>query len=353
MPNATAPRQADAVPAFVGHSDYLPALAGYDVKSPLMGRPPCTTRLSAEASLPRTEPFIGGFFEVFVPPVEPGRFVRTDEGFSVDYPPPLDQAYALDRTIAGTRALLDLTSATGTRVRLVRSVGEIESAREAGEIAAVLHLGDADAIDAELGALHVLHAAGLRSLAVTWSRQNPFGYGAPYRFPGSPDIGPGLTAAGKALVQACNRLGIVVDLAHLNEAGFRDVANISSAPLVVSHGAAHALFPSTRAATDEQLGMIAASGGLIGVSSEGISSTPAGMVEDTVAHIRHIADRVGIDHVAFGSDLYRSPAAGNPDGSLLLTSVQRRLAEEGWDGDMLARVAWGNWRRVLLATWGS
>lgn len=343
---------AEAVPAFVGHSDYLPALAGYDVKSPLMGKPPHMTPMSPEASLGRNASFIGGFFEIFVPPVEPVGFVRTDTGFVADYPPPLAPAYALERTMHGIRALLDVTSAAGSRIRLARSVAEIEQAREAGDIAAVLHLGDADAIDTSFDALHVLQAVGVRSMALTWSRRNRFGYGAPYRYPGSPDIGPGLTEEGRALVRACNRLGIVVDLAHLNEAGFRDVAEISDAPLIVSHGAAHALFPSTRAATDAQLELIAASGGLIGVSTEGVSSTPDTLVDDLVAHVHHIADRIGVRNVALGADLYRPASPEHPDGELMAALVLSRLAEGGWDAEMLAALAWENWRRVLFAIWG-
>jgi membrane dipeptidase len=339
-------------PVLVGHSDYLPALAGYDVKSPLMGLPPRRHEISPQAYLAREAHLLGGFYEVFVPPIEPPVIVRSPDGFDIDYPPPLDRAYALERTLAGIRGLLELTVAPESRVRLVRSVAEIEMAHSSGEIAAVLHLADADTIDPDLDTLSVLHAAGLRSIAVTWSRSNAFGYGARYRSPGHPDDGPGLTEQGRALVSACNRLGILVDLAHLNEAGFRDVAKVSSAPLVMSHGAAHALTPTSRAATDAQLKAIAESGGLIGVSSEGMAMPPEKLVEAMVAHIRYIADRAGIDCVAFGSDLYRPPSQDNPEGVIPLGEVLTRLREAGWTDRMLDQLAWGNWRRVLAATWG-
>lgn len=339
-------------PILVGHSDYLPALASYDVKSPLMGLPPRKHDISPRADLAHEAGLLGGFYEVFVPPVEPPSIVRRPDGFEADYPPPLDRGYALERTLAGIRYLLDLTAAPGSRVRLARSVAEIEQARRQGEVAAILHLADADAIDPDFNALAVLHAAGLRSIAVTWSRRNIFGYGAPYRSPGTPDDGSGLTERGIELVAACNRLGLVVDLAHLNEAGFRDVAKASSAPLVISHGTAHALTPTSRAATDAQLRAIADSGGLIGVSSEGMAVPPGTLVEAMVAHIGYIADRIGAEHVAFGSDLYRPPSQGNPDGVIPLHEVIARLRNAGWNDGMLDQLAWGNWRRVLAATWG-
>ncbi len=112
----------------------------------------------------------------------------------------------------------------------------------------------------------VLHAAGLRSLGPVWSRPNAFGVGIPFRFPGDPDEGPGLTPAGKDLVRACNRLGILFDLSHLNAAGFRDVAALSTAPLVATHSNAHAVSPASRNLTDAQLDAIAESGGVVGLN---------------------------------------------------------------------------------------
>ena len=124
--------------------------------------------------------------------------------------------------------------------RVCTTVAEIEAAEAAGAMAAIFHLEGAEAIGPDLGGLEVLHAAGLRSLGPVWSRPNAFGVGIPFRFPGDPDEGPGLTPAGKDLVRACNRLGILFDLSHLNAAGFRDVAALSDKPLVATHSNAHA-----------------------------------------------------------------------------------------------------------------
>src|SRR5204862_5975253 len=110
-----------------------------------------------------------------------------------------------------------------------------------GTIAAILHFEGAEPIDSQLNALEVFYRAGLRSLGLVWSRPNAFGEGVPFRFPSSPDTGPGLTAAGRELVRECNRLGILVDLSHLNERGFWDVADVTTAPLVATHSNAHAL----------------------------------------------------------------------------------------------------------------
>ena len=108
----------------------------------------------------------------------------------------------------------------------------------------VLHLEGAEAIDGDLNFLEVLYAAGLRSLGPVWSRNNIFGHGVPFKFPASPDLGDGLTAAGEKLVSACNEMKILVDLSHITEKGFWDVARLSKAPLVATHSNAHALCPS-------------------------------------------------------------------------------------------------------------
>ena len=118
---------------------------------------------------------------------------------------------------------------------------------------AVLHLEGAEAIDPRLEALTSWHAAGLSSLGPVWSRANAFAYGVPFISPASPDTGPGLSRAGRALVRRCAELGILVDLSHLNEAGFWDVAALEAGPLVAPHSGAYALCPTSRNLTDAQL----------------------------------------------------------------------------------------------------
>jgi microsomal dipeptidase-like Zn-dependent dipeptidase len=125
---------------------------------------------------------------------------------------------------------------------------------------------DAEAIDPNFELLDVLYAAGLRSLGPVWSRSNAFGHGVPFLCPSSPDTGPGLTDVGKELTRACNRLRILIDLSHLNERGFWDVAAISKAPLVATHSNAHALSPHSRNLTDKQLTAIGETGGMVGVN---------------------------------------------------------------------------------------
>jgi membrane dipeptidase len=161
---------------------------------------------------------------------------------------------------------LRIERASRGEVSICRSAGEIRAAMARDSLAMVLHIEGAEAIDADFTALETLHAMGLRSLGPVWSRSNIFGHGAPMTCPASPDSGPGLTDAGKALVAACNELKILVDLSHLTEKGFWDVAATSTAPLVATHSNAHALTPSARNLTDRQLDAIAETGGIVGLN---------------------------------------------------------------------------------------
>ena len=239
--------------------------------------------------------FAGGFFAIFTE--HPDGFpLDAERGPDIPPEPPVSYALAHAATLAGIAKLLALEEQGALRV--VRDGGRPRA--RAGPVRAVMHIEGAEAIDAGLGDLPALHALGLRSLGITWSRPNAFGHGVPFAAPASPDIGPGLTDAGRALVRACNALGILVDLAHLNERGFWDAAEVTAQPLVVTHACAHALVPSARNLTDAQLDAVGDSGGVVGVCFHHEDVGPHRT--DIARQVDHIAHRIGPAHVALGSD---------------------------------------------------
>ncbi|HEX4009051.1 MAG TPA: dipeptidase [Solirubrobacteraceae bacterium] len=269
-------------------------------------------------------------------------------------PVPHPEAAAYAAAAAGRLAALERAG----EVRIVRTIADLDAAgRDDGPPAAVLHLEGAEAIDPELEALELWHAAGLRSLGPVWSRSNQFGHGVPFIFPSGPDTGDGLTAAGRGLVRRCGELGILVDLSHLNEAGFWDVARAEAGPLVASHSGAHALCAASRNLTDEQLDAIAASGGMVGIvyvcqflrgDFADDADTPLELIAQ---HAAYVAERIGVAHVGLGSDFDGGtiPAAlGDVAG---VPKVLDALREVGFTADEVAAIAWDNWRRVLDAWW--
>lgn len=308
----------------------------------------------------------GGFFAVFCSnPPKPGEeeAVRdfskhvTDDGFA--FPPidPITAEYALGRAVAVTAQLFRIEAKSDGAFKVVRTVEELETCLRDDIMAGILHFEGAEPLDTEFYALEVFHQAGLRSLGLVWSRPTAFGHGVPFQFPHSPDTGPGLTDAGKALVKACNHLGIMVDLSHLNEKGFWDVADVSDAPLVATHSNVHAISPLTRNLTDKQLDAIKETEGMVGLNfgvmflrDDGKFDTDVPL-ETMVRHIDYLVDRMGIDYVGFGSDFDGTKvpdAIGDVTGLVKLVDA---LRDAGYDEASLRKITHENWIRVLKKTW--
>jgi membrane dipeptidase len=216
-----------------------------------------------------------------------------------------------------------------------------------------MHMEGAEAIAPDLDALFLFYDMGLRSLGPVWSRPTVFGHGVPFKFPGDPDIGPGLTEAGKDLVRLCNALGIMIDLSHMNEAGFNDVARLSASPLVATHSNVHALSTTPRNLTDRQLAQIRDSGGMVGLNfsvsflrSDGMGATDVGL-DTMVRHVDYLVDKLGEDHVGLGSDF---DGCTLPDPIKDVTGVPKlfdALAAHGYDAPLIAKLARENWLACL------
>jgi membrane dipeptidase len=288
-----------------------------------------------------------GFFAVFSCSPDEDSY---DSGA---YFAPVDRRQAFDEALAQVALLQRLERASGGAFRAARSDSDLDG----DGLAAVLHLEGAEPFGPDLDELEVLHAAGMRSLGLVWSRPNAFATGVPFEHPGSPDQGPGLTDRGRALVRACGELRIVVDVSHLNARGFRDVASISDAPLVASHCGAHALSPSPRNLLDDQLRAIGASGGVVGVNFNvgflraDCADDPETPVARIAQHAAYVAEIAGVEAVALGSDFDGATMPAELGDVAGLPAVLDALSDVGFDDRDLAAIAWDNWVRVLRATW--
>jgi membrane dipeptidase len=302
----------------------------------------------------------GGFFAVYVTPeTEAERRAAKLPNRKPPYAQPLAGPVSLERSLSEADAMIGLLEeiAGGGEVVVPRVVADVEAAVGGGPLAAILHFEGAEPVDPELETLGDYYERGLRSLGVVWSRPNAFAEGVAFRFPSTPDTGPGLTDAGRRLVAECNRLGILVDLAHLNERGFWDAAAVSEAPLVATHSNAHALSPNSRNLTDPQLDEIGRSGGIVGITYHaGMLGAEGGIdpslpLDRIVDHVEYVAGRIGIDHVGFGSDFDGATvptALGDVTG---LPRLADALRGRGYSGGEIAKLAHANWLRVLRETW--
>jgi len=335
------------VRVFDGHNDVLSRLVEADGS----GTPAGFLAGDGEGhlDLPRAERggLAGGCFAVFTcSPAE------TDYA-SGAYFAAVEQAQALPEALGQVALLLRLERESGGRMRVVRAPSDLDG----DGLGAVLHLEGAEPIGPELHELDVLHAAGLRSIGLVWSRPNAFATGVPFGFPGSPDQGPGLTDLGRALVRACNDRGILIDVSHLNERGFWDVAAVSTAPLVASHSGAHVLCASPRNLTDDQLRAIGERRGLVGINfhvgflrADG-AENPDTPLAAIVEHAAHVAQVAGVDCVGLGSD-FDGAMMPAPLGDVTgLPALLDALRGAGFTDEEVEGIAHRNWRRVLESTW--
>lgn len=259
---------------------------------------------------------------------------------------------ALLRTMRAVDRLLQTIAASGGAMQLVTTVSELEHCLRTGTFGAILHFEGAEAIDPEFAVLRLAYGLGLRSLGLTWSRPNIYAEGV-----GPDDRGRGLTDLGRSLVRACNQLGIVIDVSHLNDAGFWDVIEWSTHPVVASHSNCRALCPVPRNLTDEQIRALAAKGGLLGINFHvGFLRTGAERPEDVslgdvIAHIDHVAGLVGIDYVAFGSDFDGATMPHDLRDAAAMPRLVEALSRHGYDDVAMRKICYENWLRVLRTVW--
>jgi membrane dipeptidase len=350
------------MPIFDGHNDTL-----LDLYLPERGEGRTFFEHSGvgHLDLPRARKggFGGGFFACWTSNpkekwTEENALSFTEDGYEVADAPPLDPVYARETADELARTLFRVEAESGGQVKVVRTAEEIESCLRNGVLAAVFHLEGAENLGPEPGALEDLYETGLRSLGLVWSRPNAYAHGVPFRFPASPDTGPGLTDAGREIVRECNRLGVLLDVSHLNERGFWDVAQVTEAPLVATHSNAHVLCPVTRNLTDRQLDAIRDSDGMVGVNfavgflredGKDEEDTPIEMV---VRHVDYLVERIGVERVGFGSDFDGAKVPCEIGDASGLPKLLGALSDRGYDDAALKKLAHENWVRVLCATWG-
>jgi membrane dipeptidase len=343
------------IPVFDGHNDTLLSLL---LPERGQGRSFFERSETGHIDLPRALEggFAGGLFAIFVPNPEP---FFTEMPTEPILPPPVDTEYASAFAMRMAAKLFEVESEANGGFQVVRNADELEDVLEAGRMAAVLHFEGAEPIDEELAALEVWYHAGLRSLGPVWSRPNRFATGVPFDFPGDPDIGPGLSEAGERLVKRCNELGIMLDLSHLNAAGFWDVARISDAPLVASHSNVHALCASRRNLKDDQLKAIRDSNGLVGLNFGVGFLHPEGgwdaidlSLDVLIQHLDYLLEHLGETRVAIGSDFDGAPMPAAIGDAAGLPRLIEAMRASGYGEELIRKIAHENWVRVLRQTWG-
>jgi len=254
------------------------------------------------------------------------------------------------------------------RFAICRSHREIMQAREQNKIALLLTMEGVEPLGSDLDLLRVFYELGLRSLCLTHVRRNAAGDGGLFAASGSPR--GGLTSFGRDVVRECETLGIIIDLAHISPAGFEDIIEITTKPIIISHTNARKYYDIERNVTDDQIKAVGARGGVIGINAVLVSPHKEEATLDCyIDHIAHVRDLIGIEGVAIGFDffefIYRQwseaeqiafqnkfthahfvPELEKHSHSRNLT---RRLIERGFSDDDIERILFRNWMRILEA----
>jgi membrane dipeptidase len=187
------------------------------------------------------------------------------------------------------------------------TAADVEKNYAAGKMSSILTVEDGVTINGKIENVDDYFKRGVRMVALTWNFENSIG------FPQSDDPklhAKGLKPFGFDVVRRMNELGIAVDVSHLSEGGFWDVAKTATKPFIASHSCARALCSHSRNLTDEQLKALAEKGGVVGINylagflhdRTGSSKDDYSSIEDVITHLKHMKNVAGIDTLAMGSD---------------------------------------------------
>lgn len=342
---------------FDGHNDVLLRLHQRDI-SPGKDGFQGSGGKQIDLDKARTGGFAGGFFAIYIP----GRAALSDShdemmasSYDLPLPPQVEWGDAIKVALSKASILFNLERDGALKV--CRCTQDIKDAMAEGKMAAVMHMEGAEAIDPDFHTLEVLYQAGLRSLGPVWSRPTIFGHGVPFRFPSTPDTGEGLTNEGIGLINKCNDLGIMVDLSHLNESGFWDVAKHSTKPLVATHSNAHTLSTHSRNLTDRQLHAIRESDGMVGLNfAVAFLRSDGRMDEDTpittmLDHLDYLIAQLGEERVGLGSDFDGAAVPSEIKTIAGLPNLRTAMVDRGYDAALIRKLCHENWLRVLDLTW--
>jgi membrane dipeptidase len=253
-----------------------------------------------------------------------------------------------------------------SRVTICKSYAEIQAARETGRIALLITMEGVEPLGTDLNQLRVFYELGVRSIGLTHARSNAAGHGGAFaRSASSPE---GLTSFGREVVRECERLGIIVDLAHINPAGFDEILSITTKPLIVSHTNVRRYYDIERNISDAQIKMIGERRGVIGVNSILVSPTQEeSTMNRYIDHIEHIANLIGIDSVGIGFDFFEFiycqwPESRQKELAAKFTTphfipdlrnhshtrnLTRRLIERGFSHEQIENILRENWMRIF------
>jgi membrane dipeptidase len=252
------------------------------------------------------------------------------------------------------------------RFAICKSCREIQKARDADKIALLITMEGVEPLGTDLNLLRAFYELGVRSIGLTHARRNAAGNGGVFAANGSSS--DGLTGFGRDLVRECEGLGIIIDLAHINPAGFNEILSMTTKPPIVSHTNVRRYYDIERNISDEQIKMIGERRGVIGINSVLVSANEEESTLDRfIDHMQHVVDLIGIDGVGIGFDFFEFiysqwPESAKKELAEKFTTphfipdlrnhsharnLTRKLIERGFNDEQIEKILRRNWSRIF------
>ncbi len=305
----------------------------------------------------------GVLVKEFLPEFEAGNMAVIGTAIYVDdrYLPEMALRVALDQV-----ARLYTEVEQSNRLVICRSHEEILRARANGKIALLITMEGVEPLGRDLDLLRVFYELGVRAIGLTHARRNAAGDGGVFAASGSPR--DGLTAFGRDVIHECEKLGVIVDLAHISPKGFEDIIEMTTKPVIISHTNARKYYDIERNVSDEQIKAVGQRGGVIGVNAVLVSSRKEkATLDHYVDHIEHMIELIGIDGVGIGFDFFEFlflqwPEAAQKELAAKLTrphfipdlanhtharNLTRKLIERGFSDEQIEKILRDNWMRIF------
>lgn len=230
-------------------------------------------------------------------------------------------------------------------IGLARDYDELIENEKAGKVSAILTIEEGGTLKGRIENLRNFYRLGVRLITLTWNYPNEIGYpNHKYEYK---DIG--LTHFGQEVVHEMNRLGMIIDVSHMSDRGFYDVARLSKKPFVASHSDARTVWEHSRNLTDDMIRVLADKGGITGINFANIflGDSEISKVSDMIKHIKYLKNSGGIDIVSLGTDFDGIPRNLEIDNAGEMNKLISALAKEGFTEDEIEKICYKNALRVI------
>lgn len=271
---------------------------------------------------------------------------------------------ALRKALGQISCLYEEVKESPNKLMICYSAEDMELAKRMGKVGFLLSLEGAEPLGSDLSLLRVFYELGVRNLGLVWSRRNAVGDGS-FFSPVREGRKGGITNFGVSVIEEAERLGMMIDVSHLNDEGFWDVMEIAKKPIIASHSNARVLCSTMRNLTDEQILAISSRNGLIGVNANSMlvgENDSESNIDQLLNHVDHLVQVAGYEHVGLGLDLcddlmkYFSPEFLAElqrvpfdliSGHQALPKILEGLYRRGYSEEMIRAIAGTNFLRIF------